>query len=240
MPDVPPPQEVNVDLVMVADGSREMPADEYAGVQQLLGSVVEQLTVSRDPRRSDNQARVAVVQRSGKTEFGLGSYSNHNQMRKHLIRNMTQQGGSSLLGQTLEFVLKDVLLKATQPRRRRALLAVVGTKTAHEDRAKLRYISQKIKCEGVAVFVVTVGERYDRTQVEELASVPGTQHLIHLGRLKADEQGYAQRFFRVFLSALSSENTPTHCSSLSFKHFMKSFTVSLSSSGATCTSNEVF
>ncbi|KAM3615127.1 uncharacterized protein V6R79_023857 [Siganus canaliculatus] len=200
-------QDVDLDLVMVADGSREMQADEFAGVQQLLGSVVEQLAVSSQPRRVGSQARVALVQQSGgrvtKPEFGLGTYQNQELMKRHLVQTMRQQGGSSALGQTLEFCLQEVLLKAVQPRRKKALLAVVGTQTAYEDRAKLRYISQKAKCEGVAVFVATVGERHDRRQVEELASAPLQQHLIHLGRLRADEQGYGQRFFRVFLSALS-------------------------------------
>ncbi|XP_068425550.1 collagen alpha-6(VI) chain-like [Clinocottus analis] len=201
------PQEVDIDLVLVVDGSREVQADEYAGVQQLLGSVVEQLVVSPQPRRAGKQARVAVVQQGGaqdtKVGFGLGTYQTSALMRKHLIRNMTQLGGPSALGRTLEFTLKEVLLKAGQPRRRRVLLTVVGTQTAHEDRAKLRYISQKAKCEGAALFVVTVGDRYDRTQVEELASLPVHQHLIHMGSLKTEEQGYAQRFFRVFLSALN-------------------------------------
>ncbi|KAG8010914.1 Collagen alpha-6(VI) chain [Nibea albiflora] len=200
------PQEVDLDLVMVVDSSREVQADEYAGAQQLLGSVVEQLAVSPQPRRAGSQARVAVVQQSGtqvsKSEFGLQAYQNHNRMKTHLIK-MQQQGGSSALGQTLEFTLREVLLKAAQPRRRKAVLTVVGTQTAYEDRAKLHYISQKAKCEGVAMFVVTVGDRYDRTQVEELASLPLQQHLIHVSKLKTDEQAYAQRFFRVFLSALN-------------------------------------
>nr|XP_033497526.1 collagen alpha-6(VI) chain-like isoform X1 [Epinephelus lanceolatus] len=200
------PQQVDLDLVMVLDSSREIQADEYAGAQQLLGSVVEQLVVSPQPRRAGNQARVAVVQQSGtrtpKVEFGLGTYQNQNLMRNHLLRNMTQQGGSSALGQTLEFTLRDVLLKAGQPQKSKVMLTVVGTRTAYEDQAKLRYISQKAKCEGVALFVVTVSERYDRAQVEELASPPLAQHLIHLDKLKADEQDYAQRFFRVFLSTL--------------------------------------
>lgn len=203
-----------MDLVMVVDGSREMQADEYAGAQQLLVSVVEQLAVSPQPRRAGNQARVGVVQQSGtrliKPEFGLQTYQNQALMRRHLIQNMRQQGGSSALGRTLDFTLREVLLKAPQPRRRRALLTVVGTQTAYEDRAKLHYVSQKAKCEGVALFVVTVGERYNRTQVEELAGLPVQQHLIHVDRLKADERGYAQRFFRVFLTALSSESRVCH------------------------------
>ncbi|XP_030013917.1 collagen alpha-6(VI) chain isoform X2 [Sphaeramia orbicularis] len=201
------PQEVDVDLVMVADSSREMQADEYAGVQQLLGSVVEQLAVSPQPRRAGNQARVAVVQQSGprpaKLEFGLQAYQNTDLMRTHLIQKMAQQSGSSTLGQALDFSLNEVLLKATQPRRKRAIMAVVGTQTAYEDRDRLHYMSQKAKCEGVALFVVTVGHRYNRSQVEELASLPLQQHLIHLDHLKAHQQDYTQRFFRVFLSALN-------------------------------------
>ncbi|XP_073340800.1 collagen alpha-6(VI) chain-like [Pagrus major] len=205
--EVPQPQEVDMDLVLVLDSSREVQADEYAGVQQLLGSVVEQLAVSSQPNRAGSQARVAVVQQSGthvtKPEFGLQAYQNHDLMKTHLIQTMRQQGGSSALGHTLEFTLKEVLLKASQPRRKRAIMTVVGTQTAYEDRARLHYFSQKAKCEGVAMFVVTVGQRFNRTQVEELASLPVEQHLIHVSRLKAAEQGYAQRFFRVFLSALN-------------------------------------
>ncbi len=207
---------------MVVDSSREMQADEYVGVQQLLGSVVEQLAVSPNPRRTDNKVRVAVVQQSGtqaiKEEFGLQTYQSDSQMRTHLIQNMQQQGGSSALGQTLEFSLTELLQKARPARKKKALLTVVGTQTAYEDRAKLHYISQKAKCEGVALFVVTVGERYNRTQVEELASLPVQQHLIHVDRLKADEQGFAQRFFRVFLSALNSKSSGSSYSSLSSAH----------------------
>ncbi|XP_053183672.1 collagen alpha-6(VI) chain-like [Scomber japonicus] len=200
------PQEVRLDLVMVADSSRLMQADEYASTQQLLSSVVEQLVVSPQPRRADGKVRIAVVQ-SGtwtpKLEFGLQTYQDQQRMKRHLMKDMQQQGGSSALGLALNYTLREVFLKASQPRRRKAILTVVGTQTAYEDRARLQYISQKAKCEGVAMFVVTVGDRYNRTQVEELASQPEQQHLIHVGRLRADEQGYAQRFFRVFLSALN-------------------------------------
>ncbi|XP_019219951.1 collagen alpha-6(VI) chain isoform X2 [Oreochromis niloticus] len=197
------PQQVDVDLVMVLDSSREIQADEYTGAQQLLSSVVEQLAVSPQPRRAGRQARVALVQQSTKVEFGLQTYQNVEDMKTYMMQNMQQQGGSLALGQMLDYTLREVLLKAGQPRSKRAVLTVVGTKTAYRDQAKLHYISQKAKCEGVALFVVAVGDRYNRTEVEELASVPTQQHLIRLDRLKADEQGYAQRFIRVFFSALN-------------------------------------
>uniref|UniRef100_A0AAZ1WVZ6 Uncharacterized protein n=1 Tax=Oreochromis aureus TaxID=47969 RepID=A0AAZ1WVZ6_OREAU len=197
------PQQVDMDLVMVLDSSREIQADEYTGAQQLLSSVVEQLAVSPQPRRAGRQARVALVQQSNKVEFGLQTYQNAEDMKTYMMQNMQQQGGSLALGQMLDYTLREVLLKAGQPRSKRAVLTVVGTKTAYRDQAKLRYISQKAKCEGVALFVVAVGDRYKRREVEELASVPTQQHLIRFNRLKADEQGYAQRFIRVFLSALN-------------------------------------
>ncbi|XP_065813644.1 collagen alpha-6(VI) chain isoform X1 [Labrus bergylta] len=201
------PLEANMDLVLVLDGSREVQADEYSGAQQLLASVVEQLAVSPEPSRAGSQARVALVQvgstRAMMQEFGLQTYQNQQLMRTHLIQRLQQQGGSSALGLTLEFALREVLLKATHARRKKVLLTVLGTKTANEDRVLLQYISQKAKCEGVALFVVTVGERYSRTQVEQLCALPVHQHLIHVSRMNAEEQGYTQRFLRVFISTLN-------------------------------------
>lgn len=206
------PQEADLDLALVVDGSREIQADEFAGIQQLLGSVVEQLAVSPQPRKAGNQARVALIQQSSaqviKPEFGLQAYQNQNLMKRHLVQNMQQLSGSSALGHTLEFALNKVLLKATHPRQRRVLFTVVGSQTAREDSAKLHYISQKARCEGVALFVVTVGNRYNRTEVEEIASTPVQQHLIHVGSMEAGEQAYIRRFFRVFVNALSSKPCP--------------------------------
>ena len=126
-------------------------------------------------------------------------------MKRHVVQDMQQQGGWSALGQTLEYTLREVLLKAPRPRKKRVLLAVVGSETSSSDRAKLNHVAQEAKCQGVAVFVVAVGEGYNRAQALELASPPVEQHLIHVSRLKAEEQGYTQRFFRTFLSALDTE-----------------------------------
>ncbi|KAM9723785.1 collagen alpha-6(VI) chain [Menidia menidia] len=199
----PAPQQLDLDLVLVLDGSREMQADEYAGARQLLASVVQQLAVGPQPGRP----RVALVQQgpaqTPKVEFGLQAYQSQEQIRAHLLQKTRQFSGSSVLGRTLDYSLSELLLKASQRRRRSAMLAVVASRTDAADQALLRYASQKALCEGVALFVVAVSGRYNRTQVEELASPPLQQHLLHLQHLRAAEQGYAQRFFRVFLSALN-------------------------------------
>ncbi|KAM6968128.1 collagen alpha-6(VI) chain [Aplochiton taeniatus] len=208
------PQTVDVDLALVVDGSREVQADQYVGVQQLLVSLLDQLAISPQPRRADGQVRVALVQQSGSTvtqaskatarlEFGLQQYQDSRLMKRHVEQTMLQAGGPSALGQTLEFTLGEVLLSAPSPRRRKLLLAVVGAHTALWDRTKLNYISQKAKCEGVGLLVVTVGRSYNRKQVEELASQPIKQHLLHLGELREGEVEYALRFIRAFLSVLN-------------------------------------
>jgi len=210
-----------VDLAIVVDGSREVQADQYSGFQELIGSVVEQVAISPQPHRADGQARVALVQQSGllsfqpsltgqqavKLEFGLQTFQSKGQMKSHVLQKMTQQGGTTALGHTLEYTLKEVLLKANRPRKNKVLLVVVGTETPSWDQAKLRKVAQKAKCKGVAVFVVAVGEHYNRAQVVELASTPLDQHLICLGHLRAEEQGYTQRFIRTYLSVLNSKSS---------------------------------
>ncbi|XP_023185935.1 collagen alpha-6(VI) chain-like isoform X3 [Xiphophorus maculatus] len=200
--DPPAPLQAELDLALVLDGSREVQADQYAGAQLLLASVVEQLAVSAQPRRPGAQARVAALQ-GDMLEFGPQTYQNRDGMKTHL-QTARQRSGSSALDLTLDLALKEALPpQAGQPRRKRALLAVVAARTARRDGAALRRAALRARCDGVAVFVVAVGGRYDRTQVEELAGLPVRQHLVHVGRLQAEERGYVLRFFRVFLSALN-------------------------------------
>ena len=124
-------------------------------------------------------------------------------MKQHVLQGLRQQGVSLALSHTLEFTPREVLLKAPRPRTRKMVLAIVGDKTLDRDRAKLHYVSEQAKCQGVALFVVTVGSYYNRTEVEHLASTPLEQHLLHLGQLRDDDQEYAQRFFRAFLAVFN-------------------------------------
>ncbi|CAL8354360.1 unnamed protein product, partial [Arctogadus glacialis] len=216
-PGAPGPQVLDVDLALVVDGSRKVPAHLYSGLRVLLGSVVEQVSVSGQPRQADGRARVALVQQSGRlhsqapaaagpqaatVEFGLLSGLGSSQMRSHLLERMTQQGGPSALGHTLEHALREVLLRAPSPRKHRVLLVGVGARTSSWDQDKLRRVALEAKCRGVAVLVVALGDSYSQEQVAELASGPLKQHLLCLGGLGPEEQGYARRFIATWLSVL--------------------------------------
>lgn len=201
-----PPLAGDLDLALVLDGSREVPQDEFRGAQELLGAVVSQVQLSPAPQRPGGGARVALLQMSGATptlEFGLDQYQNQEQVQTHLLQRVSQQRGSSPLGQTLDHALRQVLLKSGA-RRRKALLFVLSTRSVSvRDQARLDFVSQQALCEGVAVAVVTVGSRFNRSQVQRLASPPLDQHLIHLDQLRGDQREYASRFLRVLLSAIN-------------------------------------
>lgn len=203
-----PPLAVDLDLALVLDGSREVPQDEFRGAQELLGAVVSQVKLTPSPQRpaSEGGARVALLQMSGATptlEFGLDQYQNQEQVQTHLFQRVQQQRGSSALGQTLDLAVRKVLL-AGSPRRRKALVLVLGSGSVSvRDQARLDFVSQQALCEGVAVAVVTVGSRFNVSQVQRIASPPLNQHLLQLEQIRADQQQYASRFLRVWLSALN-------------------------------------
>ncbi|KAG7469864.1 hypothetical protein MATL_G00133270 [Megalops atlanticus] len=212
---VPVPQDVDVDLALVVDGSRNVQSDQYEGMKQLLGSVLDQIAISSQPGQSNRQARVALVQHSMssyppregqipvKVEFDLLHYQNRNLMKRHILQDMHQIGGASALGHAVEWTVRNIMLKAAKPRKAKMVLAIVGGETSQWDRAKLEAIALQAKCQGIVLFTLTVGNEFSNAQVEELASFPLEQHIVHLGYVNQGEQEYAQRFLRGFLYMLN-------------------------------------
>ncbi|XP_062848369.1 collagen alpha-6(VI) chain [Trichomycterus rosablanca] len=206
------PLEVDLDLAVLVDGSRSILADEYEGVKQVLGTVLDQLEVSRQPSNADKQARVALYQQSSsyseaqapvKQIFNFQQFHNRNLMKQSIFQNLQQTGGSSRLGLAIEFIIMQGLLTVPKPRKNKMVLLFIGDQTEHFDLAKLDSISKIAKCQGVVLFILTVGDQFNSTQVEELASLPTDQHIVHLGHVKQGEQEYAQRFLNTFLHILS-------------------------------------
>ncbi|KAL7886996.1 hypothetical protein AOLI_G00047170 [Acnodon oligacanthus] len=202
------PKEVDVDLALLVDGSRLIKEDEYEGVKQVLATVLDQLVVSRQPRSNDNQARVALYQQSStysesvKQIFTFKQYQDHNLMKQSIFQNLQKTGGSSQIGRALDFVITKGLLTVSQPRKYKMLLVVVGEETDYYDQDMLDNLSRRAKCEGIVTLIFTVGNRFNSTQVEELASIPVAQHIVHLSQVKQQEQEYARRFVRTFLRTL--------------------------------------
>ncbi|KAJ8334482.1 hypothetical protein SKAU_G00401210 [Synaphobranchus kaupii] len=211
---VPVPQELDIDLALVVDSSRNVQSDQYAGMRQLLGSVLDQIAVSTQPGGPDNRARVALVQHSTssyppregqvpvKVEFDFLGYKDRNKMKTHIFQQMQQIGGASGVGHAIEWTIRNIMLKASNPRKTKMVLAIVGGETSQWDKVKLETIAQQAKCQGVVVFILAVGDEFISAQVEELASLPLEQHIVHLAHMKQGELEYAHRFLGSFLHML--------------------------------------
>ncbi|XP_016363355.1 collagen alpha-6(VI) chain-like [Sinocyclocheilus anshuiensis] len=206
------PQEVDMDLAVIVDGSRSILSDEYEGVKEVLGGVLDQIVVSSQPNGADRQARVAIYQQSSsyseaqssvKVIFSFQQFPDRSLMKRSIYQDLQQTGGSSRLDLAMEYAIMQGILTAPKGRKNKMVLAIIGEEMASQDRAKLDLISRVAKCEGVVLFTLTVGDHISTAQVEELASYPLEQHIIHLGHLKHGEPEYAQRFMRTFFHILS-------------------------------------
>lgn len=217
--------DLDLDLSLLLDGSRTVQVDEYVSVKELLASVLEQTKVSEQPQSSDKQARVALYQTSPsynpehqagvdgpvQREFDFTSYTNNEDMRKHLLEDVHQLGGMASLGHAVEWVIKQGS-EAPNSRKNKMVIAMVGSKTSELDRAKLDQVSRAAKCQGVGVVVLTTGHTFDKGQVEELVSSPLDQHILHLGDVKPAEREYARRFLQALLGNLKSKQHLPHIS----------------------------
>lgn len=202
-----------MDFVVVVDGSRSILADEFEGVKKVLGGVLDQIVVSNQPSRADRQARVALYQQTSTYSdpqpaheiFSLREFSDRNLMKSSIIQKLKQTGGSHELGSTLEFAFKKCFNVVPESRKNKMILAIIGEETALQEKKRLDSFSRLAKCSGIVLFTLTVGDSIASSQVEELASYPSEQHIIHLGHLKHGEQEYTQRFMRTFFHILSSK-----------------------------------
>ncbi|XP_066540108.1 collagen alpha-6(VI) chain [Hoplias malabaricus] len=207
--------EVDLDLALLADGSQNIPEDLYEGAKHALINIIEQIVISHQPSKPDKQARVALYQQSSsyrearapvKQIFTFQQHHEHTRMKQSIFQNLEQTGGSSRLGQAVEYTINQGLLTATRPHKNKMLLVIVGDDTHdYYDRSKLNFISRKARCQGIVIFILTLGNNFNSTQVEELASFPTDQHIVHLGYAKHAEQDYARRFLRIFFHILKRQ-----------------------------------
>ncbi|KTG32498.1 hypothetical protein cypCar_00018712 [Cyprinus carpio] len=206
------PQELDMDLAVIMDGSRNMLADEYEGVKEVLGSVLDQIVVSSQPNRANRHARVAVYQQSStysgaqasvKVIFNFQQFPDRSLMKRSIYQDLQQTGGSSQLGLALEYAIMKGVLTASNGRKNKMVLFIIGGELTSQDITALDFVSNVAKCKGVVFFVLTVGDHISTAQVEELASYPAEQHIIHLDHLKHGEQEYTKRFMRTFFHILS-------------------------------------
>ncbi|XP_072365903.1 collagen alpha-6(VI) chain-like [Scyliorhinus torazame] len=210
-PSLPLPIPVNLDIAFVVDDLQETETSE---VQHFLNSMLNQFISSPEPKASDLHPRVALVQhrpgsipRYGKDpfnlEFGVLDYTAKTLKKRHIQDSFSQLEGSSGIGNTIEWSLKNFFSNLTNQQTYKVIFTIFSGETSIDER-KLLEISREAKCKGFIILALTLGEVTNVTVLEEFVSFPFDQHLLHLDRALESEMEYAQRFAVAFLKNLAT------------------------------------
>ncbi|XP_075684360.1 collagen alpha-4(VI) chain-like [Rhinoderma darwinii] len=210
-----PPTEIDMDIVFILDSSRTVSSDDFLRAKNFVSTMLDHLVVSPQPKAPGTGARVALVQQAKpdfmpnrnvnpvKTEFELDFYNNRNLMKRHIEEVVTQLEGQSALGHSIQWAIENIFRKAPNARKHKVIFTVLSSRTSSWDRAKLKEISRKAKCERFTLFVLAFGKDVNHSELTELSSLPQDQHVLHLLTMSRTELLYAERFSQAFINLLN-------------------------------------
>ncbi|XP_067326669.1 collagen alpha-6(VI) chain-like [Anolis sagrei] len=214
--ETPPPSEDYMDAAFILESSRKINFDEFEKLKDFLSGALDNFNISVDPKTSSRGDRVAVLshaprefapRRQGspvKTEFNFVTYSRKRQMKRHIRDSIQQLDGEAAVGHAIQWTIDNVFSKAPNQRKYKAIFILSAGVTSQWDKEVLRDASLRAKCQGYAIFVLSVGHDYDDIELRELASLPQEHHLVQLGRIHKAELGYAAKFLKPFVHLLKS------------------------------------
>lgn len=207
--------DIDLDLAIVLDSSRNLRSIQFETAKELIGRIIDQLSISPQPQTSPKGSRLAVVQQSPsgyfpgrgqvpvQKEFDFLTFNESSQMKKHL-KTVQHLQSSSVVGHAIEWTLNNIFKLAPNPRKQKAIVVVFGGMTSSWDQKKMREISLYSQCLGFPIFTVALGMDVSYTELTELSSSPLEQHFIHLGAVMEPDIQYAEKFVRAFFNLLKS------------------------------------
>lgn len=195
-----------MDVAFLLDSSYNMRQDNFAAAKGFISTMIDRLTVS------STGDRVALVsntppnfrpsnEASPHVEFDLSTYDNNILLKKHLL-NVNHLQGPPALGFTLQWTIKNIMSKASNARKHKAIIIILSGETSEWDKQTLAQASLNAKCEGYPIFVLFTGKTYNDTELMDLPSIPVDHHLLQLGRIHKPEFGYALGFTHSFLNSI--------------------------------------
>ncbi|XP_065439669.1 collagen alpha-6(VI) chain-like isoform X2 [Chrysemys picta bellii] len=203
-----------VDAAFVLDSSQKMSSAEFENVKNFLSRVLDNFDISSEPETSSTGDRVAVVShappgfkpRMGrnpvKKEFDFVTYKKRQLMKRHIQESVRQLNGAAALGHAIQWTIDNVFLTAPHSRQHKAIIVISAGETSQWDKDILKKASLRAKCQGYALFVISLGHVYNDMELEEMASIPMEHHLIQLGRVHKPELEYVVRFMKPFVHLL--------------------------------------
>ncbi|NXY74153.1 CO6A6 protein, partial [Glareola pratincola] len=206
-----------VDAAFILDSSQKMSGAEFEQVKDFMSKAVTAFNISSDPKTSVVGDRITVVshalpgfkagvgKRPVKKEFDFVTYSSKDRIRRYIKESLQQLNGEAAVGYAIQWTIANIFSAAPNPRPLKVIIIISAGKTSQWDKGILKKISLQAKCEGYALFAISLGKSYDRNELEELASTPLEQHLVQLGRIHKPELDYVMRFLKPFIRFLRSK-----------------------------------
>lgn len=210
----PPPVQSYMDAAFLLDGSRHVASAEFEDIRGFLGALLDHFEITPEPETSVTGDRVALLshappnflpntQRSPiRTEFNLTTYNSKRLMKRHVAEAVQQLNGNAFIGHALQWTLDNVFLRAPNLRRNKVIFVISAGETSHLDRETLKKETSRAKCQGYALFVISLGPAWNDEELEDLASHPLEQHLVQLGRIHKPDHRFAVKFVKSFISSI--------------------------------------
>ncbi|XP_014793342.1 PREDICTED: collagen alpha-6(VI) chain isoform X2 [Calidris pugnax] len=224
-----------IDAAFILDSSQKISGAEFEQIKDFMSKAVTAFNISLDPKTSVVGDRIAVVshalpdfkagagKKSVKKEFDFVTYRSKDRIRRYIEESLQQLNGEAVVGSAMQWTIANIFSAAPNPRPHKVIIIISAGETSQWDKGILKKISLRAKCQGYALFVISVGKSYDRNELEELASTRLEEHLIQLGRIHKPELDYVMRFLKPFIRFLRSENNyppeelKARCSRLGFR-----------------------
>ncbi|XP_039191997.1 collagen alpha-6(VI) chain-like [Crotalus tigris] len=210
-----PPWEY-VDVAFILDSSSRLGPDEFEKLKEFLIRALNHFDISSQPATSSVGDRIALVSHGVpafrpqtqvipvKKEFDLVTFNTTQLMKKYIQEYVQQMDGQSAVGHAIQWTINHIFSHTPYPREHKVIIIISVGGTSQWDKAVLKKVSLRAKCQGYALLIVSVGRVYDSTELQELASYPLEQHLIQLGRIHKPELNYAIMFLKPFLHFLQN------------------------------------
>ncbi|MBZ3886683.1 Collagen alpha-6(VI) chain [Sciurus carolinensis] len=212
--DRPPPVQSYIDAAFLLDGSRNVGHAEFEDIRSFLGTLLDHFEITSEPETSVTGDRVALLshappdflpntQRSPiRTEFNLTTYSSKRLMKRHVEQSVQQLNGDAFIGHALRWTLDNVFLTTPNLRKNKVIFVISAGETSYLDGETLKKESLRAKCQGYALFVLSLGPSWNDKELEDLASHPLDHHLIQLGRIHKPEHRYGVKFVKSFINSI--------------------------------------
>ncbi|KAL7976790.1 hypothetical protein Chor_008739 [Crotalus horridus] len=209
--------EAYMDAAFILENSRKISTTGFEELKHFLSRSLDSFDISANPNTSLIGDRIAVVSHAPpnfqfqrqelpvKVEFDLVTYESKRQMKRHIEKFVQKLNGEVALGHALEWTINNIFSEGPKQREKRAIFVVSVGETSHWDKEVLRDAALRAKCEGYAVFVLSIGPEYDYIELMELASLPLEHHMVQLGRIHKAELEYAVKFLKPLIHLLKSK-----------------------------------